>query len=66
MGQPILLTDEELEGSEGELSRSGTPRPQRLRSHKTSRRTPVSTRQRPSNAAAKKGMHRRRNKRMAW
>jgi len=66
MGQASFQTNEEPESSEDSLQRGGTPRPQRLRSRKTSRRTTVTTRQRPSNAAAKKGMHRRRNKRMAW
>jgi hypothetical protein len=65
MGHSDFLTEEALEVSE-DSAHGGVPRPQRLRRQSTSRRLKVNTRQRPNNAAAKKGIHKRRNKHMAW
>jgi hypothetical protein len=66
MNQSEFLSGDEYEGAEEARQRIGMPRPQRLRRQASSRRLKVRARQRPNNAAAKKGMHKRRNKRMAW
>lgn len=66
MNQSEFLSGDEHEGTDDLQQRPGMPRPQQLRRTTTSRRLKVRTRQRPNNAAAKKGIHKRRNKHMAW
>jgi hypothetical protein len=66
MNQSELLSGDGFEGAEDSQQRTSMPRPQQLRRHTSSRRLKVRTRQRPNNAAAKKGIHKRHNKHVTW
>lgn len=56
---------DELEGDDGQGGRSSVP-PERLNRQAASRRAQKRARRTRSNDTAKRGMHQRRNKRIAW
>jgi len=66
MNPSELLVGNEHDGGEDSRQSTGMPRPQRMRRQTSSRRLKIRSRRRPNNAAAKKGIHRRRNKHVAW
>lgn len=64
MGQ-FLTGDEEIPDEQG-TERSGSVPPERSHGRKPTRRIRMRARRSRSNDMAKRGMHQRRNKRVAW
>jgi hypothetical protein len=63
---PELPFDEDVMDGEQFFGRSNTTPPERFNRRKTIQRTKARARRSRSNEVAKRGIHQRRNKRLAW